>query len=339
MKKRYLYAVLFALVLISGYISFSFVQFLKTTFFFDKLVYQKEEKFGYLLQPNERSYSPRTSVAMTLAKKSGSDERVLGLQDNKDQFVIGIFGDSWSFGAGVTQNQTYVAQLEREFLERYPNTPIKILNFSISGHNLYDHYQKIQLAKEKGLSIDLYVVQILGNDFGFNEYSDYGKRWVENPEANEILTRYCQGKEQFFNVNSNTPTTAIDQGKVEQRSFQTDTANFCFFNVLIPKFDKETIFFYPQPDHWNEYAQVMIDLISQHNFRLFDVRGLASLFKNDWKDSLTQYAYPEKTPYAVSKKEAHPNASYHRFLAQHLMTYILQTSEWQEFSTEQSIVH
>lgn len=324
------------MVLISGALTFSFLKFAENTFFFDRLLFQKNKGLGYL-KTSDWSKSPRTKMVFSLADSSENDERVLGTTDTKDEFVIAIFGDSWSFGLGVSEDETYAIQLEKELAQKYPLTSVKVLNFSISGDNLYDHYRKIKWAKEKHIPIDLYIVQILDNDFVFNKYSVYTKPFDEDIEANEILNKYCVGKEQFFSIQASTIEAAKLENENQKKSFSEDSANYCFFNTLIPKFDQSTVFFYPQANIWHENSQVMRDMISQQNFRLFDIRPLTDQFQNDWKDALTQYAHPKKDPHTVSEKESHPNASYHRFLAKYLMGYILLTPEWQAFAKEQSL--
>jgi lysophospholipase L1-like esterase len=80
-------------------------------------------------------------------------------------------GDSRTFGYQVAQDECFPAQLERIWREKFPGSPIEVLNAGLPG---YSSYQGLHYLELKGLRFDPDVVTVA---FGFND-----RRFVLKPE-------------------------------------------------------------------------------------------------------------------------------------------------------------
>lgn len=332
---------IFGLALLLVFLSISSIIFVSPIFFFDQLIYQKSSNFGYLKNGNDWSSEKRMQDLYALTRDASSSAQVLGAQDSSYQFLIGIFGDSWGFGEGVRETEIFPVLLEQKLNKSFPNKNIKVLNFSFPGDNLYDHYKKIQLVKEKAVPLNLSIIQVLDNDFIFNRHSFMAENWEEEAIAQEILTSECTGKEQLFTIQTEEEIKALGNRasdisvEIEKKSFNKETANYCLMSNLIQRFSPEIIIFYPEAYRWHEESQVMLDLMQQRFHRMMSLLGTGDSFQNNFKEQLTQLVYPQKHDFTISMHEGHPNASYHQFIADRLYDYIIQTPEWQEYLAQQ----
>lgn len=78
--------------------------------------------------------------------------------------IVGI-GDSFMFGYGISQQDTYLSLLERSLAQRYPQKKWEVINTAVGGYNTT---QEVQTLRTKGLQFgpDLVIQGVVSNDFG-----------------------------------------------------------------------------------------------------------------------------------------------------------------------------
>jgi len=141
-------------------------------------VTQWDEYTGFGHIPNIEGYTKHRDYTMLVKINSK------GLRDNEYPYVksnrtirIGVFGDSFTFGEGVQNNETYTAVLERRFkadavLQKHDRN-IEVINFGI-GKTGTSHQYAFYLKEGFKYNLDIVVLGFLGgNDFGDNESGVY----------------------------------------------------------------------------------------------------------------------------------------------------------------------
>ena len=93
----------------------------------------------------------------------GLRNRGIDVTDSTSMRIL-VLGDSYAFGWGVQENQTYARQLEEMARKRYPHTPIEVVNAGIPGYSIYQQRAMLESLVHK-MKIDIVVSSLsLAND-------------------------------------------------------------------------------------------------------------------------------------------------------------------------------
>jgi len=86
------------------------------------------------------------------------------LKKEKDEYRILVLGDSWTFGSGVNDRETFCYQLEKNLRKRYPDKKITVINGGCLGYCLA---QGNIFLKQRGIDYkpDLIIVKNLLNNY------------------------------------------------------------------------------------------------------------------------------------------------------------------------------
>lgn len=86
-------------------------------------------------------------------------------------FRIICLGDSWTFGANVSDEDTYPRQLGRLLAQEYPRTHFEVLNLGVLG---YSSFQGLELLKSRVLDLnpDILIIGFAMNDSSIAGYRD-----------------------------------------------------------------------------------------------------------------------------------------------------------------------
>ena len=172
MKKKSLF--ILALVILSGSLCLLSAEFALRAYYTFKIDYNIE-MWRYSKEISETvsdgrghfQKAHRNATSMGVAVKTNS----FGLRDREFSFTkargtrrIAIIGDSFTFGWGVEQEQTFAKLLEKK-LAHGKGQPLKneVINFGIVNYNSAQEYALIQNVAEKFLP-DLYIVCFYLND-------------------------------------------------------------------------------------------------------------------------------------------------------------------------------
>ena len=121
----------------------------------------------YELRPNLRGTFRDQAIS---TNSHGMRSPEVALQKPSDTFRIVGLGDSYMFGWGVAQDETYLNIIEKRLNERAADgRRYELLNFGTPGYNgameaaLYEHYAR-------SFEPDLVLVHFVGNDFAWPHF-------------------------------------------------------------------------------------------------------------------------------------------------------------------------
>lgn len=271
--------------------------------FFDKFFFQKSLAHGYWVT-EESSYehlaaygNRGTDILGLLHSIHDENATVLGAADS-DEFTIALYGDSYTWGAGVREHQRYAAQLEQE-LDR--SRPTKVLVFAMEGDNVVDQYLKYQAVQRSGQHIDVHIFGIVHNDALLKKNYVYGEL------PGEVSS--CSG-ETVWDISEDWQD--IDAEKEYpiriQRSFSPDTLNACIVDRLLQTLPKEKSLYVGLDSLLSEHLNDKL-MLTEYKKRGFTVLEFSPLSKE----------HPEvQEKLFVSQKERHPSALAHRLYAEQI---------------------
>jgi hypothetical protein len=102
------------------------------------LIYDHTNPEYYKLKPNLEAI-PFAGILLT-SNEYGFRDRTMSIARRPGVYRIAVIGDSWGFGWGVEYEKTLVRRLETLLREKEPGRGVELLNFSIPGHNMKQHY-------------------------------------------------------------------------------------------------------------------------------------------------------------------------------------------------------
>jgi lysophospholipase L1-like esterase len=183
-----------ALVIVSLAIALLLAEFIVRTFYPQRLYFnvsQWDPYVGFTMIPGIEGYSKTDEFEMHIKINSrGLRDREIAYRKPDNTYRIGIFGDSFTFGEGVQNDEAFPKVLERlfagdgEHVGRAPN--IEVINFGI-GKTATSHQLAFYRKEGQKYDLDMVIVAFLsGNDFGGNWGSVFyleDDELVHNPTA------------------------------------------------------------------------------------------------------------------------------------------------------------
>lgn len=125
------------------------------------------DRIIYDLRPNLDVKFQRAQVT---TNSCGMRDTETSITKDPDTYRIALLGDSFSFGWGVEQNETF-AQVLEDNLNRVAHNGkrVEVLNFGVPG---YSTFQELEKLIETGLDFDpdVLLVFFIENDFGYPFY-------------------------------------------------------------------------------------------------------------------------------------------------------------------------
>lgn len=279
-------------------------------FYFDKFFYQKSTIHGYWLSQDSsyqqlKVFGKRGQDMLALQQfifeqKSPS---VLGAQAS-NEYTIALFGDSYVWGVGVTEEQRFAHLLEKKLNEYRPT---KVLVYAVEGDNIIDQWRKYQAFFRTGTQADLFLFGVVHNDAFLKKNSWYGNEGQEKVDE-------CLG-ETIWDVSEDW--NDIDVGTVYpqrvKRSLEPDTKNFCIVQKLFGDFPKKNALYVDLDSLLtsNPITLVMGDLYRNAGFPVLTFSTPAT--------DLT----PAQERMFVSQKERHPSVLAHKMYAEEIIKSLM----------------
>jgi len=122
----------------------------------------EDDRIIYKLQPN---LDVRFKRAQVQTNSYGFRDREWPVEKPEDEIRIALLGDSFAFGWGVAEDETFATQIEREFEARLAGKArVEVMNFGVPG---YSTFQERAVFEERGITFnpDLVLVYFVDNDF------------------------------------------------------------------------------------------------------------------------------------------------------------------------------
>lgn len=158
----------------------------------------KYRKIIYELIPNLRVYFLDPNI---LLETNDNGWRSRSRPINKDKNCVRIIGigDSFMFGQGVNQKESYLSILEEELNSRFPQKKWELINTAVPGYNTV---MEVETLEKKALIYkpDIVILEFIGNDlclpnfiYEANDYLNLKKSFF----AEFILKRLKLIKEEY----------------------------------------------------------------------------------------------------------------------------------------------
>lgn len=166
----------FTLLILSIVVSLIVLEFLVRIFYPQKLYFnitQWDEYVGFKFIPNSENYTEHIDYKMHVKINShGLRDREIDYYKPANTIRIGVFGDSFTYGEGVQNDETYPKQLEKLFSEnleiKNSGKQVEVLNFGI-GKSGTSHQLAIYQSEGIKYELDYIIIGFYGsNDFRDN---------------------------------------------------------------------------------------------------------------------------------------------------------------------------
>jgi len=128
---------------------------------------------GYGMVPSQMAYTYAERVSINSHGFRGPEIR--GERSPGDLRII-CLGDSFTFGVGVSDEETYPRQLEDLLTKRWPGRRPEVINAGVQG---YATYQEVDWLRSRGVEFDpdVVVLAVYFNDVVVRPSGDYTKQF------------------------------------------------------------------------------------------------------------------------------------------------------------------
>jgi hypothetical protein len=300
-------------VFLSAYFSYQLSYFIGEKYFFDKLLYKKSVKHGYIDCWEGCEFEKFGKRAEDIQKIYGKSleptNRVLGERAD-DTYIIAVIGDSITWGVGVRENEAVPALLEKK-LSKFKKT--KVLQLGFPADDFLENYIKYKLIQQTN-SIDLYVFIIVENDLLFNREGKY------DIELYQKIISECTGLKDLITYNYYEGTPGYNYTELVYNSFN-NSQNLCVFEKTASLYPKNSIFFDP---NWlySEQLNIYAEGLKKEGLKvLFTEKARA------YSEYYKYWEYPNKY-FRVSEAESHPSKIAHEMYADLLFEEITSNPKW-----------
>lgn len=241
-------------------------------------------------------------AAKTRTNSCGMRQEEVQLKKPKNTYRIAIIGDSFTFGWGVEENETFSHHLEKNLSQVYGGKlKFEVLNFGVPG---YSTFQEVAAFKEKGIDFDpdAVIVFFVQNDFEFPFFVrdlDKGQGLIRGLEFVRILEKAADPKaeEEKLRMKGLDPSSSL-----KELSDLTRERGIKLFLAINPR--KE----------WTSYLR-----------RIQVMAERPDIVPMDMRDSVLEAAARWNIPQAdlTLKNDPHPSAIRHKILAASMTPYFM----------------
>jgi lysophospholipase L1-like esterase len=325
MKKIFFNLFLVISIIVSVALAVFVVFIIGEKYFFDQLFYKKSTTHGYYpyhypgFTSSVEFYKADNLFFKDPRHKdignifNDSQDRVLGAKSENSDYKIAILGDSISYGLGVRSSQSYPVLLEKYLNDlEIKGVNFDVLNYSMSGDDILDHYVKYLKARKRG-DIDLYVLQMLSNDFFIKRDDKYpGKN-----EAYNRLVELCGGIPMVEpdGYGEEGYQQLLDQATID---VSKNNINNCFFNLILNDVRGEDMMAFS--NYFFNYNECSESIGNQADAIYAD--HLLNEGIEIWRFP-TSYLDIDFEKLELSALEGHPNPTTHKVYAYYLASSIV----------------
>lgn len=221
--------------------------------FFKYIVISNSPKVIWELRPNVKVISRglRPRLNPFYISTSSEELRDYEYSYNKTKPRIAVLGDSFTFGSGVNNDETYP-----KILEDYLNHSMDVINFGVPGYNTMQELEVLR-AKVLKFSPDMVIIGYGGDDHEISHYKKYKYAYIICEKSALLSSLYY-----YFFIVKKKEEENIDQVYSSLKEFNevlkkhrikfaifilfgdeynNDVLNFCK-NLRIPIYDLSNIY-------------------------------------------------------------------------------------------------
>ena len=249
-----------------SFLTYKFCHFIAEKYFFDKFFYYKNTDYGY--------WVPNKDLTLSDFGDRGKDindlQKNIPIKTDNKKYNIAIFGDSLTWGQGITNNQRFTVLLEKHLNKIKPT---KIYSFANCGDNLFDNYLKYQESLKDYGKMDLYIFAFYNNDLVFNNDSRYG--------TNQFLaglTQGCSGNTIYDpEYNSNNPNQGDQFNESRKSSLNHNSINYCAYQKILPLLPKDNVIYIDLGNLYEKWGvQITFSDTLNYDLKIIDFPYLTS---------------------------------------------------------------
>ncbi len=287
-------------------------QFVTEKYFFDRLYYQKSQKFGYY---SEKDYS---NYLLLRQRVSGIDLLPYAVTPkkmvvkNSDEYTIVVIGDSVVWGRGVKIDDLFTEKLSKK-LNTVRKTKIYALGFP--GDNFLNNMTKYELM-QKDVAVDLYIFLLNISDIFRSENTYMGL----NSPLEISIHNQCARIGSFQHDYDAEKWESYAQ---HLENAWDNPANLCTIVEGSKYLPKNALYVIPDRNTYiygfDAFAQILRSNQLQVRVIGRDSKGLEK-YKPYWDDAQRYFQ--------VSSKEGHPSALANSLYADYLEYEIIHELRW-----------
>jgi hypothetical protein len=286
-------------------------------YFFDRLYYQKSEKFGYFPEDNEavKRLTRSRMTGLDLLSSDDKSSNTLGVQSNTDTFNIAVIGDSHVWGMGIKKNERFSEILNKK-LNLVRKT--KVVNVGYPGDNFLENLSKFTLLAQNHPQ-DLYVYLLFRNDILL--WSD--ERYYTHTALQDRILKKCESLGPYLYDGDSYKNITIRDYTAHVRLAWENDANLCAISEGAKFLPDNAIYLIADNDSRNTDYTGFISILSAHNL------PVQLIYPNSpGVEKYKQYFNDRQKYFYVSQKDAHFSALANRMIADYLFTEITNNNRW-----------
>jgi len=261
--------------------------------------YSDSDDLVYELLPNLD-----TKYKLTDFKTNAEGFRDRNHTINTNTYKIAVLGDSFTMGTGVSEEETYVSQTEKQLNQLDEKSQYEVFNFGVSGYALTS-YKTILERNALKYNPDLVVVGFCGPNDHYRIGTDFSlDNFTIKPKKNMFWDSYLKKLLIIkFNAKIIEPVPyEAEHAKYVDKQFQD-------FQAIFTKNNSKGLIFYMDLTYNPMHIAEIRSLAEKNNLLFLDVSKFfqdKNLFK-----------------YIVNELDPHPNGKANKIFADTLSSFIL----------------
>lgn len=276
---------------------------------------KKKENFlkeNFLIEKRIRDLRP-------LINFNNQKEGVLGAQTQTETYTIVLIGDSFAYGQGVRETETFGRVLEVK-LNKIRPTKVSIL--ALPGDSIIENYTKFLLARSTA-GANLYVFSMVDNDLVY----DHVNKYPSEKEVYGSLKKSCPKEEFVYHWSDEEFDNQLK--RVIAPSHDDKFSNRCWVESVVRALTLQNVnFFFFSTFSYDDLNLAPLEFLKPDDRlrRKLELDYVNMVEKNGGA-VINRLNVPVKK-WGVSKKEGHPSKELHALFAETLYQEIVSNPHW-----------
>lgn len=300
------------LLLLMGSIGLSvtLTEYITETYFFDRLLYYKSNKYGYWKPDKNQTYDVFGRRSNDIQKLIYNYNEPIFLQDTPDIFTVVVIGDSYVWGQGIKNTDRFAYILEKKLNNIIPS---RIISLGNPGDSALGNYAKY-IRYRKTSSADLYIFGLVDNDLFYSDDPAY------YPELTNSILESCPQKPIYIPPQWSANTAQLYPYSTSVAESYSDTyRNKCVLNILAQLFPQKNSLYISFTSFLETYDNETYKYLREY-MSIFEKAGLTVIDTLPYYKQ--NYSLHELEKFFVSKGERHMSKLANKMFAELLFKEI-----------------